>query len=127
MYIWCHVGLLAVGLGIGLRPEGAGVLAALGADELRVLALLMMLGSIFCLVGTCVPAHEGVDIRTPYLMAAAGLLQVVVSLAFYSLQIAAYSDLIGTLGGGLSITIGCACIHITLVALKEYWRIGRLV
>ena len=123
-YVWVHIGLLMVGLGIFLRPKASGVLAVLGDNELRVLALMMSLGSALCLWGAATPT--GPDVRRIYGLAVAGQLSVVASLMVYTQQILIYSDLVGTLGGGLSITIGCSCIQIAAVAAKEVRRIERL-
>lgn len=132
MYMWVHIGLVMVGVSVAVRPASAGVLTHLDADTNRALAVCMIIGSGLSLIGTAIGGRwffpkAARDVRLPYMIGVSGQLSVIASLTFYTRVIWMYSDTVGTLGGGLSLTILCACVHISTVAIKEIVRVQRLV
>jgi hypothetical protein len=131
MYVWVHGGLVFVGISIAVRPR-VGLLAQLSDGTNRALSACIIIGSTFALVGSAMGTRHfvpeaAVDLRRPYLFALGGQLSVIVSLTFYAWFITVHSDLIGTMAGALSIAIAGACIHIGLVAVKEFFCAMRRV
>lgn len=131
MYIWVHVGLVFVGVSIAARPH-IGLLSLLSDSTNRALAGCIITGSSLALVGSAMGSRHflpqaAIDLRRPYLFALGGQVSVVVSMTFYAWFITTHSDLIGTLSGALSLAIAGACIHITVVAVKEFFCAHRLV
>jgi hypothetical protein len=131
MYVWVHVGLLCVGLGIFARPE-VGLLAVLSVVENRALAVSIITGSALALTGAAMGSRwflprAAADLRLAYGCGIGGQCAVVFSLVYYAVVITSHSDLIGTMAGALSIMIGAACTQITAVAVKEFFRSWRLI
>jgi hypothetical protein len=131
MYVWVHIALLSIGLGIFARPE-VGMLAVLSVSANRALAACIITGSALALaaslmgIGWFVP-RASADLRLPYGCGAGGQVAVVFSLFFYAIVICAHTDMIGTLAGGFSIFVGCGCAQYETVMIKEYFRARRLV
>jgi drug/metabolite transporter (DMT)-like permease len=122
MYVWVHVGLILVGVGIAARPYSSGALSDLSTQTNEALALCMVVGSGICVVASMIGTA---DLRIPYLMGGGGQISVMISLGTWVWQIEQTSDLIGTLSGGLAIAILCACVHYGVIAIKETVRITR--
>lgn len=132
MYLWVHIGLPMVGLGIVLRPRMVG-LPTISPDSNRLLGLLIVWGSGLCLIAACMGVgwfvrRAKTDKRIPYASGAFGQLSVVVSLVFYLwvLIFQAGLDFVQILELGLTFTIAMACLHIDVVVIKEIWRVTHI-
>ena len=142
-YVWLHLGLWCVALGIIFAPAPNTVLTALSWDAQKLLGLCMLCGSSTALVGislgmrlggwrllrpisdNIVSDHLGDDIRMPYTFGCLGMLSVAVSLAGYGWTIFQYATLIGTLGGGLTFAIVGMCITLSrrfILGIRAYTR-----
>jgi hypothetical protein len=137
-YIWLHVGLLLVGLGIVLAPAPASALTTLSWDAQKLLGLCMLTGSGIALTGVLmgvghrskirdnvVSQQLGDDVRLPYTFAALGLFSVGVSMGGYGWAIYQYSTLVGTLGGGLTFAILGMCVSLCIKFVLRARRYSR--
>lgn len=128
MYVWIHIGLCMVAWGILLSPPLTGVLTTLSWETQQLLAVCMLSGFSMALTGAAMGARyffRRIDIRVAYTFGIAGLLSVFVSMATYAWVIATNATLVGTLGGGLTVGIGCGCVHKAVNLVREIRRINR--
>lgn len=129
-YVWIHVGLWLYGWGVLLSPAPSSNLSGLSWGTQQALGLCVLVGSTLALVGLVLGARVGRlriagkvsrnimspmlgdDIRLPYTLACTGLFSILVSMGFYDYTLisTALDKLLGTLGGGLSASIGLMCI-----------------
>lgn len=142
-YLWINAGLWLVGLGVILTPASNSNVAALSLLIQHLLGLAMLVGSSTSLIGALLGVRIGPitvrpsiadnlfsdilgdDVRIPYIMAWFGLFSIAVSMWFYAVTttLAAKSRVLGTLGGGLSLAIGCMCVTLSirfLIRLRRY-------
>jgi hypothetical protein len=119
-YVYFHVGVLLVALGItvsGAPPSGA--IGQLSWETQQFLGMCMLIGSASALIGACMGSpwfrrdsmHHPLDLRFPYAWALSGLMGVGVSMWAYFVVIATSSSVIGTLSGGLTVAFGVMSIH----------------
>lgn len=129
-YVWIHVGLWFLALGILLAPAPNTVLSTLSWDTQRMLGVCLLVGSSLALFGVLlggripftkwrlagqITRHEfhrelGDDIRAPYTFSWLGLISVGASMLVYAYAISLYSDIVGTLGGALTFALAGMCI-----------------
>jgi hypothetical protein len=129
-YIWLNVGLWMYGLGVILAAAPNSNLSGLSWGTQNALGLCLLFGTTCTLTGTVLGARIGKlrilrrvsdnlltellgdDIRLPYSLGGSGMLSVSVAMWTYAetIIVTAHSRLLGTLGGGLSVAIGCMCL-----------------
>jgi hypothetical protein len=114
-YVWFHIGVWLVALGILLAGgPTSGAIAALSWDTQQMLGLCMLLGSgsaiLGIVMGTRVFRRDTVerplDLRYPYAFGLGGLIGVGASMWAYFLAIFLNSTVVGTLSGGLTLAFG---------------------
>jgi hypothetical protein len=119
-YIYFHVGIWMVGLGIVLAgAPTTGVISDLSWSTQQMLGLCMLLGSssaiIGMLMGTRVLRQDSIDhpldLRYPYAFAVGGLTGVGVSMWAYFITIFMSNSVVGTLSGGLTVAFGMMAVH----------------
>lgn len=130
-YVWPHIGLLLVGVGVIMAPAPNSAVVALSWDAQKLLGVCMLTGSTIALIGSSLglgmPGERyifrgitdnvtslqlGDDIRVPYALGCLGLLSVGVSMAGYAWTIYQYSTLVGALGGGLTFALMGMCLNL---------------
>ena len=115
-YIGTHVGVLSVSLGFifGRIPHGT---ALFGLSPLlqHALATGMGVSAAFGLLGIVLHLKDN---RLSYALGLGASLGIMLGMGCYELIILAHSDLIGTLGGGIALTITGA----RLWMVPRFWR-----
>jgi hypothetical protein len=134
-YVYIHVGLWFVALGIMLTPlvPNASPVGLLSWQTQRLLAVCMFAGSTAALLGTAMGTRvfkhdteeNPLDLRYPFIVGAGALAAMSVSLFTYFLVILAYSDVVGTLGGGLSVCLGVFGVHMSVAYVRQVISLGH--
>lgn len=120
-YIYFHVGVLLVALGItlsGAPPSGA--VGQLSWNTQQMLGMCMLIGSGSALVGICMglpwfrrdTVANPLDLRFPYAWGLGGLMGVGISMWAYFIVIVLNSTPVGALMGGLTLAFGIMSIHL---------------
>lgn len=116
-YIGNHAGVLFLSLGLifGKIPHGTA-LSGISPLLQHALAAEMCVAAFIGLTGTALGRWIVLDNRLPYTLGIGASLGVMVGMGSYGLLIASRSDLIGTLGGGLALSI----------TVSSFWMVPRL-
>jgi hypothetical protein len=120
-YVYFHVGVWLVGLGIILAGAPAtGVIGALSWTTQQFLGFCMLLGSCSAIVGMLIGTRvlrrdtlaNPLDLRYPYGWGVGGLFGVGIAMWAYFITILTNSTVVGTLSGGLTLAFGTMSIHL---------------
>jgi hypothetical protein len=107
-------------------------MALISDQEQFALAMLMVTGSVVCLIGSLagkryfLPSARD-DVRIGYWFMVFGQLSVILSLSFYLYITLKFSpDLVTTLSGSLTLMINLGLVQSTANAIKEIRRVDKL-
>jgi hypothetical protein len=122
-YVYFHIGVLLVALGITLSgAPSTGAVAALSWNTQQLLGMCMLIGSLSAIIGMCTglrwfrqdTEEHPLDLRYPYAWGVGGLVGVGVSMWAYFVAILLNSTVVGTLSGGLTLAFGAMSLHLSV-------------